>query len=132
MPYPRLPLISAVAICVAALAGPAWAESKAAAAHEGMAGMSMSAPGDEALVKSAMSAAPPKVAEGATIVAIGDKGAMREVRKGTNGFTCMADNPVTPGPDPMCGDANAMAWAMATRWRWPPDSLRTRSPTIVS
>ena len=26
----------------------------------------------------------------------------------------------------------AIAWAMATRWRWPPDSLRPRSPTTVS
>ena len=25
----------------------------------------------------------------------------------------MADSPATPGPDPMCGDANAMEWAMA-------------------
>ena len=25
-----------------------------------------------------------------------------------------------------------MAWAMATRCRWPPDSLRPRSPTTVS
>src|SRR3712207_7449790 len=23
------------------------------------------------------------------------------------------DSPATPGPDPMCGDANAMEWAMA-------------------
>ena len=35
---------------------------------------------------------------------------MRVLRQGTNGFTCMADNPASPGPDPMCGDANAMAW----------------------
>ena len=38
---------------------------------------------------------------------------MRTVRKGTNNFTCMADNPATPGPDPMCGDENAMAWVHA-------------------
>jgi hypothetical protein len=111
MPYPRLPLISAAAICAAALTGPAWAQTT-------------SASGDAALIKSAMSAAPPKVAEGATIVAMGDKGAMREVRKGSNGFTCMADNPVTPGPDPMCGDANAMAWAMAWIGHQPPPSQK--------
>ena len=34
---------------------------------------------------------------------------MRTLRKGSNGFTCMPDNPVTPGPDPMCMDANADA-----------------------
>ena len=38
---------------------------------------------------------------------------MRTLREGTNGFWCMPDNPASPGPDPMCGDANAMEWAMA-------------------
>ena len=50
---------------------------------------------------------------GATIYAVGADGAMRTVREGTNGFWCMPDSPATPGPDPMCGDANAMEWAMA-------------------
>jgi len=36
--------------------------------------------------------------------------AMKTLRKGSNGFTCMPDNPGTPGPDPMCMDANSMAW----------------------
>ena len=65
---------------------------------------------DEELIASAMKAAPKKVAEGATIVVPGDKGAMRTLRKGNNGFTCMPDNPATPGPDPMCWDQNAGAW----------------------
>jgi hypothetical protein len=69
--------------------------------------------GDAALIASAMSAAPPSVARGATIIAMGAHGQMRTVRRGTNGFTCMADNPASPGPDPMCMDANAMGWAMA-------------------
>ena len=30
-----------------------------------------------------------------------------------NEFTCTPDNPVTPGPDSMCMDKNAMAWANA-------------------
>jgi len=68
---------------------------------------------DDALITSAMSAAPKPVADGATIVAMGKDGSMRVVRKGTNGFTCMPDNPTTPGPDPMCLDANAMEWAQA-------------------
>ena len=38
---------------------------------------------------------------------------MKTLREGKNGFWCMPDDPATPGPDPMCGDANAMAWAMA-------------------
>lgn len=68
---------------------------------------------EAALIRSAMSAAPPAVARDATIVAMGANGNMRTVRRGNNGFTCMADNPATPGPDPMCMDENAMAWAMA-------------------
>jgi len=40
-------------------------------------------------------------------------GKMRTLRQGTNGFTCMADSPATPGPDPMCMDKNAFAWAGA-------------------
>jgi hypothetical protein len=69
--------------------------------------------GDAALIASAMSAAPPAIARDATIVAMGANGTMRTVRRGRNGFTCMADNPASPGPDPMCMDENAVGWAMA-------------------
>jgi hypothetical protein len=71
------------------------------------------APSDAALIKSAMSAAPAAVSKNATIVAMEADGKMRTIRKGTNGFTCMPDNPATPGPDPMCMDANAMEWVHA-------------------
>ncbi len=71
------------------------------------------APTDKQMIASAMSAAPAKVAKGATIVAIEADGKMRTLREGKNGFTCMPDNPATPGPDPMCMDKNAMDWAMA-------------------
>ncbi|WP_156528592.1 hypothetical protein [Sinorhizobium glycinis] len=68
---------------------------------------------DAALIKSAESAAPAAVSSGAAIHAMDEKGTMRTLREGKNGFWCMPDNPVTPGPDPMCGDANAMEWATA-------------------
>lgn len=68
---------------------------------------------DDEIIASAMMAAPAAVSEGATIVAVGADGALRVVREGGNGFTCMPDNPATPGPDPMCGDANAMEWVGA-------------------
>jgi hypothetical protein len=71
------------------------------------------APSDAALIKSAMSAAPAAVGKNATIVVMEADGKMRTIRKGTNGFTCMPDNPATPGPDPMCMDANAMEWVNA-------------------
>ena len=68
---------------------------------------------DEQLIASARSAAPPNVAKGATVVAMAADGNMRTLLSGTNGFTCMPDNPATPGPDPMCMDKNALEWAMA-------------------
>ena len=68
---------------------------------------------DRKLIASAMQAAPAKVAANAAVVAMEKDGTMRTVREGNNGFTCMADNPGTPGPDPMCLDAAAMEWAHA-------------------
>ena len=77
------------------------------------AGKANKAPADAQLIASAMSAAPSSIAAGATIVEMTPAGKMRTLRKGTNTFTCMPDNPTTPGPDPMCLDRNAMDWAHA-------------------
>jgi hypothetical protein len=71
------------------------------------------APTDKQLIASAMSAAPAAVGKGATIVVLEADGKMRTLREGKNGFTCMPDNPATPGPDPMCMDKNAMEWVHA-------------------
>lgn len=68
---------------------------------------------DAALIRSAMSAAPSAVSKDATVIDVSADGKMRTVRKGSNTFTCMADNPETPGPDPMCADQNAMEWVQA-------------------
>lgn len=90
-------------------------------------GMAMALPAnatDDDIVKSAETAAPAAVGKDATVIAVSADGAMRVVRKGTNGFTCMADAPDTPGPDPMCGDANAMEFINA--WvghKTPPDKV---------
>ena len=64
-------------------------------------------------IASAESAAPQSISSKATIVSFDAKGAMTTLRKGTNGWTCMPDAPATPGPDPMCFDANAGKWAEA-------------------
>ena len=64
-------------------------------------------------IESAMAAAPRSISGDATIVQAGADGSMKTLREGKNGWTCMPDNPATPGPDPMCMDANAMQWAMA-------------------
>lgn len=69
--------------------------------------------GDQKMIQSAMKAAPQKVGAAAKIVEMGADGQMRTLREGNNGFTCMPDNPATPGPDPMCMDKAAMDWAGA-------------------
>jgi hypothetical protein len=82
-------------------------------------GSEKSAP-DQKLIASAMSAAPTSVSSKATIVVIDANGKMRTLRKGSNQFTCMPDDPTTPGPDPMCLDGNALAWLMALNGHKPP------------
>jgi hypothetical protein len=71
------------------------------------------AAGDADLIIGAEAAAPAAVSSGATIYAPQADGSMKTLREGKNGFWCTPDDPVTPGPDPMCGDANAMGWMMA-------------------
>jgi hypothetical protein len=68
---------------------------------------------DAKLIASAESAAPKAVAMGATIVAMEAGGKTRVLRRGTNGFTCMPDDPSTPGPDSMCFDKASGAWIEA-------------------
>ena len=98
-----------VATAMLAISAGAWAADKAI-------------PSDAALIASAMSAAPAGIAKNATIVVADEKGNMRTLRQGTNGFTCMPDNPETPGPDPMCMDKNALEWANAYMSHKPPPS----------
>lgn len=68
---------------------------------------------DAELIADATRAAPKGVGEKAAVVAPDPKGGMRTLRNGTNGFTCMPDNPQTPGADPMCWDKNAGDWIEA-------------------
>ena len=104
-----LRLMKALAVATAlACAGSVLAADSAAPAKK-----AAKAPSEAQLIASAMSAAPAKVAKGASIVTMDASGKMNTLRKGSNGFTCMPDNPATPGPDPMCMDANAMQWVGA-------------------
>jgi len=64
-------------------------------------------------IASAMAAAPAVIAQDATIIQAAADGSMTTLRAGNNGWTCMPDNPKTPGHDPMCMDANALKWAEA-------------------
>ena len=68
---------------------------------------------DKKPIASAMSAAPERVARDATIIAMAADGTVRTLRKGSGNFTCMPDDPTTPGPDPMCMDKNGLDWVMA-------------------
>ena len=104
-------------IASAGLASVAWA-ALALAANAAAAPAPSAA--DQKIVQSATAAAPTAVGKDATVVAMEANGKMRTVRPGTNGFTCMADNPDTPGPDPMCADKAAMNWLGAYMAQKPP------------
>jgi hypothetical protein len=71
-------------------------------------------------IASAESAAPASLAHDATIMTADASGAMKTLRQGKNGWTCIPDDPHTPGPDPMCMDANAAKWVQAMVGHKPP------------
>jgi hypothetical protein len=109
-----------VGLAILSLSGLTWAAdpppppADQPAMHHGAGAAAAKAPKSDAeLIADAMRAAPKGVAEKATIVVPDSKGGLRTLRSGTNGFTCMPDNPDTPGPDPMCWDKNAGDWVEA-------------------
>lgn len=70
-------------------------------------------PADPAgIIANAMSAAPPAIAQGATIVdyPTDPTAPLIELRAGSNGWTCFPDWPATPGNDPQCFDKAWMQW----------------------
>lgn len=71
-------------------------------------------------IASAESAAPQSLSHNATIMTADASGAMKVVRQGSNGWTCIPDDPNTPGPDPMCMDGNASKWVQAMMSHKPP------------
>ena len=75
---------------------------------------------DAAKIASAMSAAPAPVSRNASVVEMAEDGSMKTLRKGTNEWTCVPDDPSTPGDDPMCLDPNAMEWLHAYMGKSPP------------
>jgi len=64
---------------------------------------------DDELIQNAISAAPPSVGSKAAVV----NWDMKTLKEGTNGFTCLPDDPATPTDDPMCLDQNGLAWMHA-------------------
>jgi hypothetical protein len=80
------------------------------------------ATGDAALIANALAAAPPEVGRDATIMAMEKDGKLRMLRQGTGAFTCLPDDPSTPGNDPMCLDQHGIEWLKALlEHRNPPD-----------
>jgi hypothetical protein len=110
------------AAVVTVLAGAALAAQQAAAPK--------AAPkpsGDQARIQAAMKGAPADIAKNATIVEMDEKGGMKELRKGTNGWTCMPSATGVVGSaikDPMCVDKTWMQWADAY--------LHKTDPTVKS
>ena len=77
------------------------------------------APGRQALVESALSAAPPAVAAHAAVMDM----QQHVLRPGSNGFTCFPDDPAVPNNAPMCLDAT---WAeVIDAW------MHRRAPAIT-
>jgi len=106
-------LVSAIALVAAGCSRTAKTDTITAASES-----AATSPTDP--IESAMSAAPRALAEGATIVTAAADGSMKTLREGKNGWTCMPDAPNTPGPDPMCLDANAMKFVEALTAHKPP------------
>jgi hypothetical protein len=65
---------------------------------------------DAELIASAMSAAPAAVSKDATIAIVETEGKLRTLRQGQGAFTCIPDDPNTPGHDAMCLDRNGLEW----------------------
>jgi hypothetical protein len=79
--------------------------SLAAAAVQGASAQS----GTQETIRSALAAAPRSIAAAAAVADLNG----RELRAGTNGWTCYPDVPSTPGTDPMCVDATWASWVQA-------------------
>ena len=75
---------------------------------------------NDALIANAMSAAPAAVAKNATVITFDDKLQVVVLKKGTNNFTCIPNDPTTPSDDPMCVDENGLAWVQALLAKKPP------------
>jgi hypothetical protein len=81
-------------------------------------------------IQNAMSAAPTAVASAATIMdwpATPD-GKMTQLRAGTNGWSCLPDDPSTPSNDPVCADSVSFSWFGFWMQRQPP---RTRTVALA-
>jgi hypothetical protein len=75
---------------------------------------------DAEKIANAMSAAPVAISRNASVVEMNEDGTMKVLRKGGSQWSCVPDDPSTPGDDPMCLDPNAMDWLHALMTKSPP------------
>jgi len=87
---------------------------------------------DPEKITNAMTAAPAAISRDASVIEMKEDGSMAVLRKGHGQWTCVPDDPSTPGNDPMCLDPNAMEWAHA--WQThapPPDKIASSTCSTV-
>lgn len=113
-----------VAIGLVALSTSLSAQQSAPQAKPAMKPMAAMTPmTDAAKLKLAMSAGPADVTKDAAVVEMDDKGTMKQLRAGTNGWTCML-LPTSKDVviEAMCGDKAWSAWGDAYMAKKPPTS----------
>lgn len=76
-------------------------------------GKDLKAMSQEDQIKLALSAAPSHISKDAAVMLPDKDGKLAEVKKGTNGFTCIPTVNNRPEPDPMCFDAAVGQWVDA-------------------
>lgn len=76
-------------------------------------GKGLTSMSQEEQIKLALSAAPLHISKDASVMLPGEEAKMVEVKKGTNGFTCIPTVNNRPDPDPMCYDAAVGQWVEA-------------------
>ncbi|MGQ0811582.1 MAG: hypothetical protein ACT4OO_10210 [Nitrospiraceae bacterium] len=104
----RLVLVSMVCVNVAGLSLAAEKGEKKPGSGKGLASMTQ-----DDKIKLALSAAPMHISRDAGVMLPGEDGKLVEVKKGTNGFTCISTVNNRPEPDPMCFDAAVGQWVDA-------------------
>ena len=104
----RTLLIAVACLCVVGLGVAGEKEAGKAAGATDLKAMSQ----DEK-IKLALGAAPAHIAKDAGVMLPDESGKLVEVKKGTNGFTCIPTVNTRPEPDPMCFDAAVGQWVDA-------------------
>src|SRR6478609_1867418 len=98
------------------------ASAQAATSKVGQQGATMTAEASKAkahkmttaeAIRSATAAGPRSISDNAAVMAADASGKMVQLRAGTNGWTCIPDEPSTPGVDPMCIDRQGMEWVQS-------------------